>query len=459
MSEETFYSGPGGIQFETATLANWDRSKLLDIRPIIIEFNIHESLRKPFVTASFVISDALALTTSFPIVGQETLELKFKTPGNSFLKPVEVTFRVISIKEFKRSEIREVAYILNCVTAPMITDMNTRVRKAYKEQSIDEMVNDIMVNFLGDQFEQIDPTDGNRTFVIPNMSPSNAINFLARKAKSATYQSSPYFFYQTCDGFFFRTSNDMISPKARKGLAIDKYFGADFQFSKGVSPRDSSTTGGGGAARQSSKPYEFLKIRDFNFHNMANLYASLLAGALENKVNFYDPIMDFYEEKTYNYLKDNDSFLKTTSGTQGLFLTDTNDYIKGGDSFTLFEPTNHTQQNEYSPDKDYDILNKKIGAQNIFENLMATVVIPGDTEKRTGQLVNLAFPEYGATEDVIGKLNKFASGEFLIVSLQHKYNAQGYFTMMTVSKNSYEQDIHDNTDITFTKSQLDEKNK
>lgn len=452
MANDNTYASPGGIFFEKATFYNYDRSKELDIRPIIVEFNVYENISKPFLTASIVIEDALALTSAFPIIGQETLELKFKTPDTAFLKPIDLTLRVVSINEYKRKNVRQVAYILNLMPEVMITDMNTRIRKSYVNMTIEEMAIDIMGNYLGDEFVMLDPTDGTKTFTIPNMSPSNAMNFLARKAKSLLYESSPYFFYQNCDGFFFRTSNDMISPVSQstefgRSRTVEKYYGMDFHFGEGKSPRDNAGSGSGGAQLQSTKPYEFLKIKDFTLHNLGNNYNGLRLGYLENKIHFFDPVTSFYQERMYNYMQEHTSFKKTSSNQASTFLLDDNPYIKSGDSFTIFEPTNHLQTNEYSIDDAYEILNKKIGSKNIFENLVATVVIPGDSEKRAGETIELCFPEFGATEDVIGKLNKFISGDYLILAIKQTYNADGYFTYMTVAKNSFENTIEDATRI------------
>lgn len=443
------YSGPGGIQFESLLLINHDQSKTINILPIVYEMNIFESINRPFVTASFIIDDALSLHTQFPIIGQEQIYVKFKTPGSAFLKSIELMLRVVSIQDYKREKIRESSYIINCVSPAMIKDMNTKIRKAYQNMRLSDMASSVLIDYLGGEFIKVDPSIGERTIIVPNMSPSNAIKMFARLAKSEKYESSPYYFYQTCDGFYFRTSNDIIDPvnktKYSDGSSIDKYYGMDFDFPKGVSPRDvAMVTGGGysgGGAFRSTKPYEFLKIKSFNFHNMGNYADGFKMGYLENRIAFIDPVTSFYQEKQYDYIRDNDSFKKTSQSQASMFLTRNNDYIKDGEGFVLFEPTNHTQVNTYGNDQRYEVLNQKIGVKNLFNNINATVTIPGDSEKRAGDVVDLEFPEYGATDDVEGELNKFISGEYIILAIRHVYNINGYETVMDVSKNAYEQSI------------------
>jgi hypothetical protein len=174
---------------------------------------------------------------------------------------------------------------------------------------------------------------------------------------------------------------------------------------------------------------------------MGNYYAGMRMGYVENKINFIDPATSFYEEKVYKYNENDNVFKKTSENRAAAFLTDSNDYIKSGDSFTLIEPTNHTQQNTYQPDQSFEILQNKIGSKFIFENVNATITIPGDSEKRCGQVVDLQFPEYGGTDKVEQEINKFISGEYLVLSVRHIYNSNGYDTVMNVSKNAYEQPI------------------
>jgi hypothetical protein len=440
------YNKPGSIQIDEIILTNYNGSRKTNITPIVMEFNIYESMNKPFVTASFVIHDAVALVTQFPIIGQEVIQIKFKTPGNAFLKPIEHAFRVIGIQEYKRENIRETTYMLNCVSPPMIKDMNTRIRKAYVDRPISEMVQTIVKDYLGAECEANDPTEGTRTYVVPNISPSDACLWLTRNAKSQNYMSNAYFFFQSLDGFRFVTSDQIIDPVVRtkgsqNGRSIDKYYGMDFEFSRGGTPRSSATGGSGGASQLSSKPYEYLKLKSFVFHNMGNYYAGMRMGYVENKINFIDPATSFYEEKVYKYNENDNVFKKTSENRAAAFLTDSNDYIKSGDSFTLIEPTNHTQQNTYQPDQSFEILQNKIGSKFIFENVNATITIPGDSEKRCGQVVDLQFPEYGGTDKVEQEINKFISGEYLVLSVRHIYNSNGYDTVMNVSKNAYEQPI------------------
>lgn len=440
------YNAPGSIKIETIEFTNYKGDKL-DLTALTQEFNIFESMSKPFITASIILSDAVALQTQFPIIGQETVTIKFKTPGNAFLKNVDLTFRVIAIKEYSRAKARQVGYVLNLVSPYIIKDSNTKIRKAYTNVEVSSMVDDVVKSFLGGELQTLEATEGQRTIILPNVSPSYALNYLCRQAKSPIYQSSAYFFYQNADGLHFRTSDDIINPAKKKnrldGSSLDKYFASEVDTSRGTTPRDRVTSGG--SRGQSTKPYDFLQIRSFHFHNLGNYYSGFKTGFLENKISFFDPVTSFYEEKSYKYMENQNIFQKTTQSSSADFLTSTNDYIKNGEGFLLFEPTNHLQMNGTPNDQSFEMLNNKIGSKSIFDNLNATVEIAGDSEKRCGEVIDLEFPEYGALKEIEGKINKFISGEYIILSLRHIYNSSGYRVVMNVAKNAYERRIEDST--------------
>ena len=70
----------GSYELDAATLYDINGGAT-DIKNLIVEFNIYESMFQPFVTGNVIINDATNLLNSLPIVGQEELELKFRTRG------------------------------------------------------------------------------------------------------------------------------------------------------------------------------------------------------------------------------------------------------------------------------------------------------------------------------------------------------------------------------------------
>jgi len=245
---------PGSIGVEKIEITNYDKSKTLDIYPIVREFNIYESFATNFVTVDFFVEDALSLTSVLPIVGQETINIKFKTPHPSFKKGIELELRVISIIDMSRDKVRSSYYIIKCVVPQMIKDMQTKVRKSYMNMPINQMINELTNEYLNiDTIVESEETEGTRTITIPNMNPTKAINFLCKEAKSSVNPASNYRFFQTCDGFYFKTIDSCVQPNAGKvnKAFVDRYFASDSDMDKNAKDAqnlfgDSSIDLGGG---------------------------------------------------------------------------------------------------------------------------------------------------------------------------------------------------------------------
>ena len=448
----------GSIKIEKLELLNYKKDvPPLNILSLVQEFNIYESLHKSFITANFVISDALALTTQFPIVGQELIRIKFKTPHPGFLKDVDLILHVVGISTFKTTNLRSGFYVLKCCSPEMVKNWNTKIRKAYREITINEMAKLLFDEFLktkvqfnddSQEFEmlEVSETEGPRTIVIPNMHPSKAMNLLQREAKSVEYPASNFNFYQNSDGFYFKTLEEMIDPNVRTsrfdGKSLDKYFATEMDLRKGSSPIENATIGEGGrtggGSQQSAKPYEFLKILDFSFDTMFDYEKTLKMGGLENTSRFIDPITSLYQETKFDYLQDIDLLKKTSEERPFPFLTQEQEYTSQGLSRIQYFMTNFQQTNDYSPEQKHEMLHVKTASFALLNNIIVNISIPGNSEARIGDVLNLAFPEFGAQDEVIGKLNKFISGEYLIISLRHMYNGASYSTFLTCLKNCYE---------------------
>ena len=74
----------GDYNMDEVLLVNHEGEKT-DIKKMITEFNIYESIYKNAVTGTIVISDAQNMIVKMPIQGTERLEFKLSTPGTKKL--------------------------------------------------------------------------------------------------------------------------------------------------------------------------------------------------------------------------------------------------------------------------------------------------------------------------------------------------------------------------------------
>ena len=129
------------------------KHKGIDIKSLVQELNIYESIYKPAITGSVVIVDATNLINKLPIQGTERLSFKLSTPG------AHKAAHIVDCSEerghpmhiYKLSNKRQVnegtvVYTLHFCSREFLRNIRTRVSEAFSG-TLDQMVYKI----LGDE--------------------------------------------------------------------------------------------------------------------------------------------------------------------------------------------------------------------------------------------------------------------------------------------------------------------
>lgn len=427
----------GSIQIDKILLKSDISNKELDLQVDVIELSVFEAISQPFVTAELYIADALALTSIMPIVGQETVTITFKTPDDSILKSVDVTLRVVSVEHFRRINQRTASYLIHLASEEYFNDLNTRIMKSYREKPISDMVQDIATYFLkSSKTLDIEATDGNRTIVIPNMHPTRALQFLAKEAKSQQHEPSNYVFYENLDKLRFVTLDSLIKERA-----YDSYYATEKDWSKDSAQSLRDTVTGSSRGGTSTKPFELTKITHFQFVNLFSIDKTMAMGGFENKALVIDPIYSLFETKTYEYFEDHSKLAHTTDGQAGKVIIESNHIQKDNESLLNYYMTN-TNGSGIDTDQKPDFYHLMRASTALLDNIVVNITVPGDSDRRAGDVIKIEFPEYGGTDDVKNEINRFISGEYLVLSVRHLYTTKsGYSCVMQCAKNCYQRDV------------------
>jgi hypothetical protein len=451
--------------------------KTLKLNDIVLEFSIFEATDQSFMTAEFMLIDSLALTTILPIVGSETITVKFKVPVSGMQEfPFEKEFRVLSIQKLDISKkVREASYILRCHDKEYFHDITSKVQKSYSDKPVTEMVKDIVKNYLKISDEDIEKklklseTEGMPTLVVPNMKPSEAIiSLLCRYARSKKYQDiSKYVFYSSQDGYYFTSYEDLVDIENKPmGYFVDRYTLKE----KNLSPEAMTSINQQERSRltrnfnsstpeppsesarlpRSKKPEDFLLIDDFVIVNKIDLEQALISGMIDSNTTYINPTVRSFQQKKFNYVNDfklfRHLFMQTNQGEGYPVVETKTNELKSlqGDSKHFLMLTNEGNQhvNESIIDKRY----LQIGYQNASINMLNSVIIdlyiPGDNTRKTGDLIELVIPQYGATDDVLGEVDQYISGMYLVTGVRHIYNVKdGYRCVLRCMKNCFEKPV------------------
>lgn len=172
-----------------------------DIRYLMSELNVFEDLMKPSVTGTIVVQEANNLINNLPIYGNELLKLTFTSPEDS--NTYKKTFRIYKVEARRGENIRSEVYVLHfCSLENYVSDVNT-ISKSYNKKLISDAADDIMRNYLFGEFQTLETTKYIHSFIIPNISPFEALNWLASRANSSAFNGANYLCYEDRDGYNF----------------------------------------------------------------------------------------------------------------------------------------------------------------------------------------------------------------------------------------------------------------
>ena len=212
------------------------------------ELNFYEDIYSPIVSGDITLTDTVGLIESFPIIGEEILDVSFSTagatlpptagpgttstpPASEAPKEVMNRFRVYKVDPPVQVTDNSRTIKLYFVTDNQFTNLLSKVRKIYptkqnipntrtsdevRPYTLADMARDIFYDFFIGKKKPlkqpatrkpflVEPTRYKSEIVIPNWNPFKAISFLASKAVSANPETkgANFVFYQTLQGFRF----------------------------------------------------------------------------------------------------------------------------------------------------------------------------------------------------------------------------------------------------------------
>ena len=419
--------------------SNEDESKTANLVGGLISIAYFESLMSDTLRATIIFNDTgtnssdkikESILEGLPIVGQEMVVLKFEDNNKVTIgdKPELVMYvnKVTPISD----DTRKTQIQLDLVSAEFIRNEKARITKRY-DGKISDHVKQLLTegNSIGlktkKDISDIDETLNNYNYIGNNKKPFYIINWLSRKSISAENQkkgkSAGYFFFETADGFHFKSIDSLFAQEQKKSIIFNE--------SPGI-----------------PEGYD-LKALEYSKDNNVNVQNKLKMGAYSTRTILFDPFTTFYEVVTPN-AETNEDDLKLG----GKKLPKLNDEFNCPGANKEFTRTTYylldkgtlatgdtTQQLEKKDEQNFeykDILNQSIMRYNQFFASTANVTIPGDFSLHAGEMVYLDVPQL---EEKKGEnVSKQNSGLYIIAGLTHYVHVtEGTFTKLSLARDSF----------------------
>tara|TARA_Y100001937_G_scaffold5782_2_gene7677 strand:+ start:793 stop:2106 length:1314 start_codon:yes stop_codon:yes gene_type:complete len=423
--------------YEKFVIESVDRSRTVDIKGGVVSFNYYEDVFSPMKTARIVVANTgnviegddgklQSIYNGLPLRGGERIIIKIA--GNSIENEgLEIEdFYVGSITDVMIDEQREF-FVLNLISREAITNETVRVGKRFPaSQKISDSVKDICKNYLSsDKLKDVDVTQNPYGFIANMRKPFTILTMLASKSVpgniSGKNATAGYFFFETQNGFSFKSIDKLISTKP---------FPEKYVYTPSVI--------------DSNDPKKDFKILEFKTSKNQNLLQNLERGSYCSSRTFLNPL-------TFQY----------TPSTQAIFkLQDYSGKIENlGDDINVVLPALSDTDNRTlasvpsryitgvldigTIDKDVsEVLNadpalihsQSMMRYNTLFTQILTMTIPLNTNLTAGNIINCEFPRIDVEKRK--EPDQEQSGLYMIKKLTHFFDSSGSYTKLQLVRDT-----------------------
>jgi hypothetical protein len=436
--------------------------------------------------------DSVGAVNKLPIIGNEFLEFKFRTPidakGDEEMNATNHRFQVYE-KRSVRSTQNTQAVALFFTSIESIRNERLRVSKSLSG-SYGEMVDKIfktdktLLNSKKDVF--IDPTKGVYKYTFPNCRPAEAVRHMTYMSEPINFKTPDYMFYENNRGFHFRcleslyresgdnTRNrpfvafiDLLSafnpnfgtPDVESESPITKPY--SFSFNDSYNTLKNTRRGMFGSVTYAHDLIDkkFIKSRTSytNYYEQAlHIDAPTGAGTVYQGIMPPGPAEfdDDYTVDDKSYGSTNKHQINRLHASKLTKASSANNRKYMDDYFARVFVVPATKANHVFNSEGTELDPRMTAKQNLSEAtrdyFSMDIDVPGNFTYNIGDLVWCEVPSYNAAdmttdnkvmrEDVI---DPFLTGRYLIKSLHHQIDMidQKHTTAMTVVRNVFATDL------------------
>jgi len=419
-----------------------DQKRTVDIRKGVVSIDYYEDIFSPTVTAIINVvntGDSISKTddegnadgpkqsiyNGLPLRGGERVSLKVagntqSNPGLDFSKKPSDYLYVSSISNVISESKRE-SFTLNLVSRESITNETTRVAKKYPTSSrIDQSVQDILKNYLKTDKEIVVDETSNKYGFIGNLrKPFTVLVWLASKSvpKSSGDGTAGFVFFQTKDGFNFRSIDKLITEKPK---ATYTYVGS--------------------SKENTNKDFNILA---YTTNRNQNLIENLRLGAYSSYRVFYNPLTSEFTPQEKSVFKSSDYIGKSKNLGKTLTLpklsSESNETLGDVPSRIITQILDiGTMEKDASTEGNSDpskYQSQILMRYNVLMTQTMNMTVASNTNLRAGDIIECQFPKVSKSDG--NQFDDDQSGLYMIKELCHHFDTNGSYTSMMLVRDTF----------------------
>ena len=424
---------PSNCEIIKAVIITHAKDKSSDINAIIGKINFSQSIASSSWSGSAVIYDTTGFLESFPLRGEEQLNLKLKS--NDLNYEVNLKTQIYKIDNVSTMPNNGgVVYTIHFVSKASYESGKRSITKSYKDLTASTIAKEIFkeyytkyspsndkeslpydtikYNISGDNNKgrrlYVQPTNGYLRVVVPSYVTSKAMKFIATKSYSVNAPSSSYRFFETFDSYFFVTDEFLIKSAINNKKVINLFYDTFISLDPKMALDQIRT------------------IETFSNPDRVNVGSDISNGGYRNTIMEIDYVRRKINENQFDFTKDA-KYIDTTGNQSKIssdihtkqFIDDTfneenaktaiifKDYSQEGDI-----PSNLRADQYYS-----EIISRRISQQHHMNSISIDIGLKGRLDITAGNIINIKASKFSGSSDK--ERNQQLSGNYLVHTINH----------------------------------------
>tara|TARA_Y100000992_G_scaffold243615_1_gene174665 strand:- start:317 stop:1780 length:1464 start_codon:yes stop_codon:yes gene_type:complete len=427
--------------------------EITDIKNVMIELNVFESIYSNALTGSIVIADAQNLIGKLQINGTERISFKLSTPGSiderSIVDASVETghpFHIYKITDKRQLNSNTMVYTLHFASREFMRNLRTKVSQAFDGRFDMSALKILTDEDLLDSKKQIsfEPCGNSDKIVIPNLRPFDAINMMANRALPQLSNGVGYYFYETTKGIYFRSWDNMVSVRG----SYDRPIAQEFNYMpQNISADPQDYDDKINHDYKSVESYRFVN----NFHDVA---ANTALGTYAHNVITYNIFDKSINKIDYNYeyefAQTKHTEVANEKSNRERYAVAASSYIDEDDkkisdykeSRVSLQPTTQFLHNEekgagYGIDVSQDgrkLAERESQLNQVINGTVLTMVVKGQSYLEAGDLIK--FNMLTVDEKNPTMYDPQYSGKYVITKIRHQVTSKQYKMALECAKDS-----------------------
>ena len=443
------------------TLYNY-KGDPIDITDNVISIDVFESIKNHTLTGTITFGDVNSVVERLPIIGKEFVEFKLRTPVQyngqygGEINAVKHKFFVYKISILEQTTPRNQLVQLSFASVEMLRNSRIRVSEAFSG-SYEDAVQKIFKSkklLNSNKALFLERTRLSQKVVVPNLRPFDTIDMFANRSVSSMSNSASFHFYETTQGFHFRSFDSMFRNLKTGFGPVSPTFNYMLETSGTPNPHNNNAAF-----------LDLQRVYSHTFENKQDTIRDSRTGMMSSKLITYNAYDKTFTTKEFNYAKDYHTLPHLEVDLGGEFpavysiipetpadFTEQNtnkegrnniysDYTDGKTMLASNTSFIHNTNSESGYHAENTLQSRK-HALEILEKIKLSMTVPGNTHINAGQVVHVTVPSYALEVYEKGDMkqyNRFLTGRYLITDLRHNidFTKQRHTTALTLSKETY----------------------